>query len=221
MDEIDKAALARMVDLSCVLAESALEEIDAAVALARKHGIFAVFVLPAHMPYLIEQIGNTDILPAATVGFPSGGASTAGKVAETREQLALGCAEFDMVNNIAWLKAGKDDLYRDDIRAVIDAAEGRPVKVILECHHLTDDEIARGADIAADAGVAYVKTATGWPPTGATLENVALIKQTVGDRCGVKAAGGIRDLETLLAMHRLGATRFGIGVRSATAIFED
>jgi len=221
VSEIDKAALARMMDLSCVLAESALEEIDAAVALARRHGIFAIFVLPAHIPYLIEKIGDADILPAATVGFPSGAATTAGKAAETREQLAMGCREFDMVNNIAWLKAGEFDLYRDDVRAVIDAAEGRPVKVILECHHLTDDEIVRGADICADAGVAFVKTATGWPPTGATLENVALIKKTVGNRCGVKAAGGIRDLETLMAMHRLGATRFGIGVRSAAGMLED
>ncbi len=221
MTDIDKHAIARMMDLSCVRADSTLAEIDESVALSRKHGIYAVFVFAAHMPYLVEQIGDAPILPAATVGFPSGAASTSGKAAETREQLAMGCKEFDMVNNIAWLKAGKYDLYRDDIRAVIDAAEGLPVKVILECHYLNDDEIARGCEIAAEAGVAYVKTGTGWAPTGATLHNVALMKRVVGDRCGIKAAGGVRDMKTLLAMVDLGATRFGIGCASAAAILEE
>ncbi len=220
MAELDKREMARMMDLSCVRAESTLAEIDESVALSKKHGIFAIFVFPAHMPYLIEQIGDAPILPAATVGFPGGASTTAAKVAETREQLAMGCKEFDMVNNIAWLKAGKYDLYRDDIKAVIDAAEGLPVKVILECHHLTNEEIARASDIAADAGVAFVKTGTGWAPTGATLENVALMKRVVGDRCEVKAAGGVRDRATLLAMVDLGVTRFGIGCASAAAILE-
>ena len=155
---------------------------------------------------------------AATVGFPDGGATTAGKVQETRDQLEMGCREFDMVNNIAWLKGGKDARYRDDIRAVIDAAGGHPVKVILECHYLTNDEIVRACQLCVAAGAAFVKTGTGWAPTGATLENVTLMKQAVGNRCGVKAAGGVRDLDTLLAMHRLGVTRFGIGVRTARLV---
>jgi len=209
-----------MIDLSCVRADSTLEEIDDAVALSVQHGVFAIFVLPAHVPYLVEKIGDAPVLAAATVGFPSGAASSATKVAEVKEQKALGCREFDMVHNIAWLKAGKLDRHRDDIRAVIDAAEGLPVKVILECHHLTNDEIVRACDIAADAGVAYVKTATGWAETGATLENVALMTRTVGDRCEVKAAGGVRDKATLLAMHEAGATRFGIGVRTGRIILE-
>jgi len=218
---LGKADIMRMVDLSCVRADSTLGEIDEAVELALAHGVFAVFVLPAHVPYLIEKIGGGGVLPAATVGFPDGASTTAAKAAETREQLAMGCGEFDMVNNIAWLKAGRHDLYQDDIKAVIDAADGRPVKVILECHCLTGDEIARGADLAADSGVAFVKTGTGWQPTGATVENVSLMKTTVGDRCGVKAAGGIADLTALLAIHEAGATRFGIGVRTARSIIED
>lgn len=218
---MDKIEIAQMMDLSCVRADSTLAEIDEAVELSIAHGVFAIFVLPAHMPYLVESIGAAPVLPAATVGFPSGAMSTAAKAAEVKEQLALGCREFDMVNNIAWLKAGKDDLYRDDIRAVIDAAEGLPVKVIMECHYLTNDEIVRACDIAAQAGVAYVKTGTGWAATGATLENIKLMKQTVGERCQVKAAGGVADLETLLAMVEAGATRFGIGVRTGRCILED
>ncbi len=220
MNEPGHDDIARMLDLSCVRADSTLAEIDESVALARQHGVYAVFVLPAHMPYLVERLGDSPILPAATVGFPGGAATTAAKAAETREQLAMGCREFDMVNNIAWLKAGRHDLYRDDIRAVIDAAGGLPVKVILECHYLTEVEIATGAELAAEAGVAFVKTGTGWAPTGATLANVALLKRVVGDRCGVKAAGGIRDRETLLALHRHGATRFGLGCASARAVLD-
>lgn len=219
--DMDDSNIAQMIDLSCVRADSTLNEIDEAVALSVEHGVFAIFVLPAHMPYLVDRIGDASVLAAATVGFPSGAATSTIKVAEAKEQKALGCKEFDMVHNIAWLKAGRYDLYRDDLRAVIDAAEGLPVKVILECHHLTNEEIIRACDMAAEAGVAYVKTSTGWAETGATLENIALMKRTVGDRCQVKAAGGVRDKATLLAMHKAGATRFGIGVRTGRIILED
>ena len=214
-----KTELARMIDLSCVQAGSTLDEIREAVDLARTHGVYAVYSLPAHIPYLVELMGNDPVtMVAATVGFPDGGATTAGKVQETRDQLEMGCREFDMVNNIAWLKGGQDARYRDDIRAVIDAAGGHPVKVILECHYLTNDEIVRACQLCIEAGAAFVKTGTGWAPTGATLANVKLMKQAVGNRCGVKAAGGVRDLDTLLAMHRLGVTRFGIGVRTARLV---
>ena len=211
--------LARMIDLSCVQASSTLDEMREAVDLARSYGVYAVYALPAHVPHLVEMLGNDPVTKiAATVGFPDGGATTSGKVAETREQLAMGCREFDMVNNIAWLKGGKDDRYLEDIRAVIAAAGGHPVKVILECHYLINDEIVRACRLCVEAGAAFVKTGTGWAPTGATLENVKLMKQTVGDRCGVKAAGGVRDMDTILAMHRVGVTRFGIGVRTAKLV---
>lgn len=207
-----------MIDLSCVQSSSTLDDIADAVALARQYGAAALFALPAHVPYMLELVGDDDCPVGATVGFPSGAATTAGKVAETKEQLAMGCGEFDMVNNIAWLKASQDDLYRSDVAAVVAAAEGKCVKVILECHHLTDNEIVRACELCVESGAAFVKTGTGWAPTGATLANIKLMKDTVGDRCGVKAAGGVRDLETLLAMHALGATRFGIGVGSARSI---
>lgn len=212
--------MARMLDLSCVQASSTLEEVRQCVATAKKYNILAIFTLPAHIPFMLEEIGEAPIIPAATVGFPSGGTSTSIKVAESREQLALGCREFDMVNNIAWLKASKYDLYKQDILAVKEAIEGRPLKVILECHYLNDQEIIRACNLAAECGVDFVKTGTGWAPTGATLENVALMKKTVAGRCDVKAAGGVRDLVTLKALHAVGASRFGVGVRTAEALFE-
>lgn len=212
--------IANMLDLSCVQANSTLEEVRQCVATAKKYNILAIFVLPAHIETMIEEIGDAPIIPAATVGFPSGGSSTRIKVAEAREQLALGCREFDMVNNIAWLKAGKDKLYQQDIMAVKEAIEGRPLKVILECHHLTNQEIVRACHLAVECGVDFVKTGTGWAPTGATLENIALMKHSVAGRCQVKAAGGVRDLATLIAMHAQGASRFGVGVRTAEALFQ-
>ena len=217
---ITRRQIAGMIDLSCVQSSSTLDDIADAVAVARKYGAAAVFVLPAHIPYLKELIGDDSIPIGAVVGFPDGAASTAGKVFEAKEQLALGCEEIDMVNNVAWLKAGKDDLYRADIAAVVGAAGGKPVKVILECHHLTDAEIVHACELCVEAGAAFVKTGTGWAPTGATLENIKLMKDTVGDRCQVKAAGGVRALAPLQAMHRLGATRFGIGLGTARTILE-
>ena len=119
------------------------------------------------------------------------------------------------------IKAGDEAAYKNDVAAVVAAAEGRPVKVILECHWLTDEEIVRGARWCMEAGASWVKTGTGWAPTGATVERCALMKAAVGDRCGVKAAGGVRTLETLLAMHAVGTRRFGIGVKTARGILDE
>lgn len=212
--------IARMMDISAVRADSTLEEIREAAACAREYGCICVFALPAHTPYLISQLGGSPVFAGGAVGFPGGAETTATKVAITKEVVAMGCQEVDMVNNIAWLKANDKAAYVNDVRSVVRAAGGKPVKVILECHWLTPEEIVRGCEWCVEAGASWVKTGTGWAPTGATLENVALMKQTVGDRCQVKAAGGVKDLETLLAMHARGVRRFGIGVRTARAILE-
>lgn len=214
--------IARMIDLSCVRADSTLEEIQEMAKTALQYGCICAFALPAHTPLLIALLEHReDILVGGTVGFPSGGTTTASKVAEAIELREMGCDELDMVINIAWLKARKDELVREDIAAVVQAANGLPVKVILECHHLSDEEIVRACEIAVEAGVSFVKTGTGWAPSGATVANTTLMKQAVGERCKVKAAGGVRDLKTLLAMHEVGVTRFGIGVRTAISILKE
>lgn len=214
--------IARMIDLSCVRADSSLEEIREMAQTAKKYDCICVFALPAHTPMLIDLVSDRDdILVGGTVGFPDGSATTAGKVAEAIELREMGCNELDMVINIPWLKAGEYDRVAEDIKAVIQAGNGLPVKVIMECHYLTDEELIKGCDIAADCGVTFVKTGTGWAETGATLENTALMKKTVGDRCQVKAAGGVRDLDTLLKMVDIGVTRFGIGVRTAVSILNE
>jgi deoxyribose-phosphate aldolase len=213
--------IAAMIDVSAVRADSTLEEVKETAALATRHGCIAAFALPAHTPFLIEQLAGSGTIAGGAVGFPGGAETTATKAAVAAELAGMGCDEIDMVNNIAWLKAGRGDLYTDDIRAVVDASGGKPVKVILECHWLTDDEIARACEWCVEAGASWVKTGTGWAPAGATLENTALMKRIVGERCGVKAAGGVRDLDTLLAMWELGVRRFGIGVKTAGSILEE
>jgi len=213
--------IARMIDLSCVQANSTEDEIRQVAEAAKKYNCICVFALPAHTPLMIDLVKDRDdILVGGVVGFPDGGATTAGKIAEAKELVAMGVNELDMVINIAWLKAGKYDLVLNDIKSVIEAGGGLPVKVIFECHYLTDAEIVKACEICCEAGVTFVKTGTGWAPTGATLENVTLMKKTVGGRCEVKAAGGVRGLETLLAMVDRGVTRFGIGVRTAIKILD-
>jgi deoxyribose-phosphate aldolase len=214
--------LARMVDLTAVRAEDTEAEVRALARAAKKYHPMCVCVLPGHTPLLRELLADEpDIQLVGAVGFPSGGNTTATKIAEARELLAMGCGELDMVINIGLLRSGCYQRVRDDIRGVVDVAGDAPVKVILECHHLSAEQIRAGCQLCIQAGAAFVKTSTGWAPTGATLENVALIKGIVGDRIAVKAAGGIRSLDTVIEMYRLGARRFGIGLSSAIAIFEE
>jgi len=214
--------LARMTDLTAVRAEDDESVVRALADAARAYRPICVCVLPGHTPLLRDLLaGEPDIHIVGAVGFPSGGHTTAVKVAEVRELLAMGCSELDMVINIGWLRSGVYQRVLGDIRAVVEAAGGAPVKVILECHYLSEDNIRAGCELCIQAGAAFVKTSTGWAPTGATLENVGLIKSCVGDAIAIKAAGGIRDLETVAAMYRLGVRRFGIGLSSAIKIFEE
>ncbi len=211
-----------MIDLSCVQASSSIEEIKEVADFAIKYNCICAFALPAHTPLLVDLLkDHSDIKVGGVVGFPGGGTTTNSKVSEAKELLSMGVDELDMVINIAWLKSGQYNLVSEDIKRVVEAAGETPVKVIFECHHLSNDEIAKACELSVEAGVSFVKTGTGWAPTGATLENVKLMKDIVGDRCEVKAAGGVRDLETLLSMNKLGTTRFGIGIRTAKAIFEN
>jgi deoxyribose-phosphate aldolase len=220
--KLTTADIARMIDLSAVRAEDNDEYIESLVACANKYRCIAVYPLPSRVPLVRELLGpNTELIIGGAVGFPSGGQTTAAKIFETKELISMGCMEIDMVINISKLRSDRYDEVRADIRAVVEAAAGMPVKVILECHYLTDAQILRACDEAMAAKVDWVKTGTGWAPSGATLRNIALIKGHVGDAVGVKAAGGIRDLNTLLEMYKLGARRFGLGLKSSTKILEE
>jgi deoxyribose-phosphate aldolase len=213
--------IAGMIDLSAVRADNTTDDIRRLAETAERYGCLGAFCLPCHTPLLKSLLPDTPrILTGGIVGFPSGATTSYSKAAEAGELVSMGCDELDMVINVGLLRSGAHDYVRDDIRAVVEAAAGLPVKVILECHYLTDEEICAACELCIEAGAGFVKTGTGWAPTGATVENIELIKSCVGDRIGIKAAGGVRDLETLEAMHGLGATRFGVGVTSAAPILE-
>lgn len=213
--------IARMIDLSAVQAENDESYIRKMVAKAKEFNCITVFTLPSWIPFARELLGTgTEILLGGAVGFPSGGSTTSMKVAETVELIGMGCREVDVVINVGKLRSGFYREVLDDIQAVIDAAEDVPVKVILECHHLNAKDIRQGCDIAIKAGATWVKTGTGWPPTGATRENIKLIRDHVGEAIKIKASGGIRDLETLLQLYDLGARRFGLGLNSALNVLE-
>ena len=212
--------IAQKIDVSAVRTDSSDERVIEAVDCARKYGCYLVTVLPSQNRLLKELLqGRQTPKAGGNVGFPSGGQTTSIKVLETKELVRLGVDEIDMVINVGALISQHIPLVGDDIRAVVEAAEGKPVKVILECHYLTEDQIRTGCDLAIQAGAAFVKTGTGWAPTGATLENVALIKRHVGSAIQIKASGGVRGIETIQAMYSLGASRFGISARSVEKIF--
>jgi deoxyribose-phosphate aldolase len=219
---LTSAEIARMIDVSAVKAEDTEEDVRRMVETARRFGCVAVIPLPAMTALAVRLLeGDPRVAVGGVAGFPSGGETTATKMFQAREMIEAGCTEIDMVLNVGLLRSGKLAAVTDDIRAVVRACAAVPVKVILECHHLDTGQILAGCDCAVQAGAAWVKTSTGWPPTGATADNISLIKSRVGERIGVKAAGGIRDLATLLELHRRGARRFGLGWRTATGILEE
>ncbi|MBI9083660.1 MAG: deoxyribose-phosphate aldolase [Desulfobacterales bacterium] len=214
--------IARMIDFSIVRPEVDTTELQAFARSAKKYRFIGAYVLPYFVSELSALLeGEDDIMIGTGVGFPFGNNKTAVKVHEAKLALADGCQELDMVINISALLSGRYPYVEDDIRAVVDAAGGKTVKVILEVHYLTAFDIQKGCECCINAGAHFVKTATGNAESGATVENIALIKSFVGDAIQVKASGGVRDLKTLLEMNKLGATRFGISASSTLKIMEE
>lgn len=221
MDRSFYEQLPRMIDISCVRANHTIDEIDRMIAAAKEHRFICVFTLPSYTSYIAQQLKDEpDILVGGTVGFPSGGDTTSVKVFQAKELRQAGCNELDMVINLTALKSGDDQAVMDDIRAVVDAGGGLPVKTILEVSLLTDNEIRRACQLAVKAGATFVKSGTGWAgPT--TLHHIELMSQSVEGKAKIKAAGGVRTLETIEEMTRVGCSRFGIGVSSALNLLKE
>jgi deoxyribose-phosphate aldolase len=214
--------LARMIDISAVRAQHGEREIRDMVERAKEHRFIAVHVLPCWVSFLRSLLeGEKDILIGAPVGFPGGAHTTRTKVVEAEQLLADGVQEMDMMLNVGMLRSGRVEYVEKDIRAVVEAAGSVPVKVILEVHHLDSDEIKRACELAIRARAAFVKTSTGWAPSGATIEKVQLITSFVGDAIKVKAAGSIRDLDTVRRMLRMGVARFGINLDASLDILRE
>lgn len=221
MDERLKT-IARVVDISGVRTDVTRQEIDSIVEACRIYHFICAFAMPNFTPYLKQQLQSLpDVMLGGVVGFPSGADSIAIKVFTAREHLKTGCDELDMVINVGALKSGMYQTVEDDIRAVVDVSDGKPVKCILEIAYLTDDEICKGAELAVKAGVRYVKTGTGWASKPTTVDTIKLIKHAIGNDAMIKAAGGVRTLDTMLAMMDAGCARFGIGLRSILSIMHE
>ena len=186
---------------------------------ATRYGFHVIFVPPCYVAEAVEALVGTDILVGIPVGFPLGGHTTATKVHEASEGVRRGATVVDMVINISRLKSGDDDALRADIAEVVLATRTAEHKVILETCYLTRQEKLTACALSAEAGADYVKTATGFGPAGATVADVALLKQAVAGRLKVKASGGIRDLATTLAMLDAGADR--IGTSASVKIIEE
>ena len=176
---------------------------------AVQHSFATVCVNSAHVALCTSLLADCQLPIAATVGFPLGASNSAGKAAETVRAVLDGASEIDMVCQIGALKDGLQDVFIDDVRRVVEAAEGRPVKVILETCLLTGDEKRRGAQWTRIAGAAFVKTSTGFGGGGATEDDVRLLRAEVGSDFGVKASGGVRDTASADKMIAAGANRLG------------
>jgi deoxyribose-phosphate aldolase len=212
--------LAKVIDHSLLRPELTEADVIAGCQLAARYHTASVCVKPCHVRLAAEQLRGSDVLVTTVVGFPHGANLTAVKVEEARLAMDDGAVELDMVINIGQLRSGKVDFVRDDIRAVCEAAHARgmKVKVILENAYLTDEQKVLACQLAEQAGTDWVKTSTGFAPSGATLDDLRLMRRTVSPRIQVKAAGGVRTLPALLDVIDVGATRCGA---TATATILD
>lgn len=213
--------LPKRMDFSCVRTIHDDKELETLIEAAKKYRPACVFVLPSFVGYLTEKLkGVAGMKIGGVVGFPSGGDTTGSKVFQTKELLGMGCVEIDMVMNLTRLKTMQYHSCMQDIGEVVEAAAGTPVKVIIEACLLTEDEIRRASELAVKAGAAFVKTGTGWVGP-ATVKQVELIYQTIGNDALIKAAGGIRSLTEMKELYNAGCDRFGIGAEPACTILNE
>jgi deoxyribose-phosphate aldolase len=212
--------VAKTIDHSLLRPELTIQEVAAGCDLARRYHTASVCVKPCDVPLAARLLAGSDVAVGTVVGFPHGSHATATKVFETRLAIEQGAVEVDMVINIGWLRSGHDKDVLEDIRAVVIATEGRAlVKVILENAHLNDDEKERAARLVEAAGADFVKTSTGFAPSGATIPDLILMRRSVSPQVQVKAAGGVRTLDALIDVLRVGVTR--VGATATAAILDE
>lgn len=212
-----KTNYASMIDHTLLKAEATKEQIEKLCAEAKEFGFASVCVNPTWVKYCSELLQNSNVLVCTVIGFPLGANTTAVKVFEAKDAIANGAQEVDMVINIGALKDQNFELVQSDIAAVVEAAKGSAiVKVIIETCLLTEEEKVKACELSVAAGANFVKTSTGFSTGGATAEDIALMRKTVGPELGVKASGGVRSLEDMQKMVEAGATR--IGASSGVAI---
>lgn len=201
---------AAMIDHTILAPQATKENVDNLCKEAIKYGFHSVCVNSSFVYYCAQRLKDSDVKVCTVIGFPLGAMSTAGKMAEAEQAIQDGASELDMVIHIGMVKSGDWEYVKQDISSVVETAKGRAiVKVILETCLLTDEEKVKACQVCKESGADFVKTSTGFSSGGATVEDVALMRRTVGPDMGVKASGGIRSVQTAEAMAAAGATRLG------------
>jgi deoxyribose-phosphate aldolase len=221
IDRLTYNDVAKTIDHSLLRPELDDQFITDGCKLAADYHVASVCCRPADVKRAVELLKGTDVAVGTVIGFPHGATTTEVKVFEAEQALRDGATELDMVINVGALRSGRDEYVKDEIAAIVALAHasGAIVKVILENAYLDDDQKVRGCKLAEAAGADFVKTSTGFAPTGATHEDLALMRRSVSPHVQVKAAGGVRTLDGLLAVMELGVTR--IGATATAAILDD
>ena len=197
------------IDNTLLKPDATPEQIEKICAESREYGFASVCVNPAYVPLAAKCLSGSGVKVCTVIGFPLGMNQTEVKAFEASLAEKQGAEELDMVINVGRLKAGDDEYVKKDIEAVVAAANGKLVKVIIETFLLTDEEKTRACGIAKAAGADFVKTCTGFSGGGANVRDIALMREAVGPEMGVKASGGVRDFESAKALIEAGATRIG------------
>lgn len=212
--------LAKTIDHSLLSPDLTIKEVMDGCELADRYHVASVCVKPCDVKLAARVLKNSDVKVGTVIGFPHGNSTTEVKVFEAKKAIEDGAVELDMVINIGALRSGQFDLVREEIQSVVKEAHGKAiVKVILENAYLTKDEVVKGSQLVEQAGADYVKTSTGFAPSGATLEDLKLMRSSVSERVQVKAAHGIRTLDALLEVIGIGVTR--VGARSTAAMLDE
>lgn len=214
------SSLASYIDHTLLKPDASRVQLDQLCKEAVEHRFFAVCVNSSNVRYVVERLRGSSVKTAAVVGFPLGASATVAKVVEAQEAIRQGADEIDMVLNIGALKDRNYRLVLADIAEVVQASKPHPVKIIFETAMLARDEKVIACVLSQLAGAAFVKTSTGFGPGGATVEDVKLMRHMVGNTMGVKASGGIRNLQEMQAMIAAGANRIGTsqGVSIVTGV---
>lgn len=212
--------IAKTIDHSLLRPELDTDSVLAGCELARLYDVASACVKPCDVSLTAEVLAGSDVKVSTVIGFPHGSSTTAVKAFEAERAIADGARELDMVLNIGRLRSGAADEARADIRAVVEVAAGRAlVKVILENAYLDQAQKLLGCRLSEEAGADFVKTSTGFAPSGATVEDLRLMRNAVSPRIGVKAAGGVRTLDALIDAMNAGATR--VGATATQSILEE
>jgi deoxyribose-phosphate aldolase len=206
----DKMDIAKYIDHTILKPEATAEDVKKLCKEAREYKFVSVCVNGCYAKLVSTELEGTDVKTCVVVGFPLGAMTKEAKAFETTQAIENGATEIDMVINVGALKEKNYEILKEDIEAVVNAAKGKAlVKVIIEACLLTDEEKVKACEISKEAKADFVKTSTGFSTGGATKEDIALMRKTVGPEIGVKASGGVRDFKTAMDMINAGASRIG------------